>query len=87
MHPETGSHATGNLSGLITGPHSTTLRYVVPTDALDPMEELRRFGIDARVAWYADLDGDALVLVEPDREKPDTPGRLQTRPPRLIPEH
>jgi hypothetical protein len=52
------------------------------------MEELRRFGIEAGVAWHADLDGNALVLIEPDAENLARLGRwLQTRPPRLILEH
>ncbi len=30
-------------------------------DALDPLAELRRFGITASVAWHSDQDVDALV--------------------------
>lgn len=40
----------------------------VLTDALDPIEELRRFGIDASLTWHADIDADALALVETDPE-------------------
>jgi hypothetical protein len=60
----------------------------VLTDSLDPMEKLRRSGTDARVARRADLDGNTLVLVEPDAENlTRLSGWLQTRPPRLILEH
>jgi hypothetical protein len=36
------------------------------TDLADTMAELRRYGVSASAAWHADMDGDALVLVEPD---------------------
>jgi hypothetical protein len=64
--------------------HSVMLR--VLTDALDPMEELRRFGIDARVAWQADLDGDALVLVEPDAENLARLDRVWDQAKRVLPD-
>jgi hypothetical protein len=57
------------------------------TDLTDPLLELRQFGIDAELAWAADLDSDALVLVQPDRENL---GRLErflgAWPKRLVPE-
>jgi hypothetical protein len=34
------------------------------TDHPDPMAEMRRLGVDARLAWHADDDGPALVLVD-----------------------
>jgi hypothetical protein len=57
--------------GLIRPDRTTSFPSVmlpVLTDALDPMEELRRFGIDARVAWHADLDFDALIYIPTDSE-------------------
>jgi hypothetical protein len=45
---------------------SVTLR--VPDDALDPDEGAAPLGIDAWVAWHADLDADALIYVPTDAE-------------------
>lgn len=40
----------------------------VMTDCPDPLRDLRQRGIDARLAWHADHDQDALVFVPADRE-------------------
>jgi hypothetical protein len=48
-----------------TGDDAIILR---ATDLDDPLADLRRFGIDAELAWSADFDGDGLVLVRPEPE-------------------
>ena len=57
--------------GLIRPDQETSFHSVMLpmlTRALDPMGELRRFGIDASLTWHADLDAEALVLAETDPE-------------------
>jgi hypothetical protein len=68
--------------GLIRPDRATSFHSVmlpVLTDALDPTEELRRLGIAARLAWHADSDSDALVLIESD---PANLRRLESWAPR-----
>jgi hypothetical protein len=38
------------------------------SDELDPMAELRRQGVDARLAWHADDESAALLLIDPRLE-------------------
>ena len=50
------------------------------TDLPDPMTELRRFGVEARVLWHGDMDVDALVYVVPDAENLGRLERWLTQP-------
>lgn len=57
------------------------------TDHPDPMAELRRLGVDARLAWYGDHDSAALVFVPTDRENLHRLDRwLKGRPPVAVAE-
>jgi hypothetical protein len=71
--------------GLIRPDRATSFHSVMLplfTDLADPMPELRRFGIDAAVAWHADMDADALVLIETDAAK--RLGRLLAAWPKVL---